>query len=192
MLTNFQEHYWVIEKSATPTALLLPWFPSPAQRAKKASTKVLFGTLQHYIEKRKKAPVPSSDAIDILLAEGSNYPVCVWNYLRRSYQHQHEQYVSCLRIHRPKLNALFQPLGCSCTFLSIPTGKPPSVRRSTPSLPNTPIHPSRSTNGSPPFPSPYGRMRRQSSTLSSVRPSASLSTAPACVAIFPVREVGEQ
>jgi hypothetical protein len=72
MLTNFQEHYWVIEKSATPTALLLPWFPSPAQRAKKASTKVLFGTLQHYIEKRKKAPVPSSDAIDVLLAEGSS------------------------------------------------------------------------------------------------------------------------
>jgi sterol 14-demethylase len=69
-LTEFQRHYWILEKSATPTALLLPWFPGPAKRAKEASTKALFTILTDYIEKRKKAPVPSSDGIDLLLGQG--------------------------------------------------------------------------------------------------------------------------
>jgi hypothetical protein len=69
-LTAFQKHYWILEKSATPTALLLPWFPGPAKRAKEASTKALFTTLWDYIEERKKASVPSSDAIDMLLGLG--------------------------------------------------------------------------------------------------------------------------
>jgi sterol 14-demethylase len=71
-LTTFQQHYWILEKSATPTALLFPWFPGPAKRAKEASTKALFTTLWDYIEERKKAPVPSSDAIDLLLGMGIN------------------------------------------------------------------------------------------------------------------------
>lgn len=69
-LANFQKHYWILEKSATPTALLFPWFPGPAKRAKKASTKVLFTKLWGYIEDRKKAQVPNSDAIDLLLSLG--------------------------------------------------------------------------------------------------------------------------
>lgn len=70
-ITEMQRHYWILEKSSTPAAVLFPWFPSPARRAKKASTKALFTIVSNYIE-RKKAPVPSSDAIDTLLAQGMN------------------------------------------------------------------------------------------------------------------------
>jgi sterol 14-demethylase len=69
-LTKLQKNYWDLEKSATPTALLLPWFPSPASRTKKASLTALFQTLWGYIEERKKASAPNSDAIDLLLGQG--------------------------------------------------------------------------------------------------------------------------
>jgi hypothetical protein len=69
-LAKLQDHYWIIEKSATPTALLFPWFPSPARRAKEASTKVLYIMLRNYIEERRKAAVPNSDTIDLLLGQG--------------------------------------------------------------------------------------------------------------------------
>lgn len=71
-LSELQEHYWILEKSATPTALLLPWFPGSAKRAKEASTTALFTMLWNYVEDRKKAPVPNSDAIDVLLGMGVN------------------------------------------------------------------------------------------------------------------------
>lgn len=71
-LSELQEHYWILEKSATPTALLLPWFPGSAKRAKEASTTALFKMLWNYVEDRKKAPVPNSDAIDVLLGMGVN------------------------------------------------------------------------------------------------------------------------
>jgi hypothetical protein len=53
-LTALQKHYWILEKSATPTALLFPWFPIPAKTAKEASTKALFTMIWDYIEARKK------------------------------------------------------------------------------------------------------------------------------------------
>ena len=59
-----------MEKSATPTALLLPWFPSASKKNKKIATKSLFTTLRGYVELRKKADVPTLDAIDILLGKG--------------------------------------------------------------------------------------------------------------------------
>ena len=69
-ITEMQCHYWVLQTSSTPAAVLFPWFPSPTRQAKKASTKALFTILSNYIEERKKAPLPSSNAIDILLAQG--------------------------------------------------------------------------------------------------------------------------
>jgi hypothetical protein len=69
-LTEFQKHYWILEKSATPTALLFPWFPGPAKRAKETSTKALFKTLWGYIEERKTGSPSSSDAIDLMLSQG--------------------------------------------------------------------------------------------------------------------------
>ena len=69
-ITEFQKHYWILEKSATPTALLFPWFPGPAKRAKEASTKALFTALWGYIEERRKASVLSLDAIDLMIGQG--------------------------------------------------------------------------------------------------------------------------
>lgn len=71
-LTELQKHYWILEKSATPTALLFPWFPGPAKKAKDASTKALFSMLWRYIEERRKASVSSLDGIDIMLGQGMN------------------------------------------------------------------------------------------------------------------------
>ncbi|KAJ3502212.1 hypothetical protein NLJ89_g8989 [Agrocybe chaxingu] len=70
VLNEVQKLYWTLEKSATPTALLLPWFPSPAKKAKEAATKELFMKLYGFVELRRNAEVPSSDAIDVLLGQG--------------------------------------------------------------------------------------------------------------------------
>ncbi|KDR74057.1 hypothetical protein GALMADRAFT_141795 [Galerina marginata CBS 339.88] len=69
-MDRIQSQYWTLEKSATPLALLLPWFPSPAKKRKDAATKELFTTLYGYVEKRRAADVPTSDAIDILITQG--------------------------------------------------------------------------------------------------------------------------
>lgn len=69
-IATLQRHFSILEKNSTPIAALFPWFPSPAKRAKQASTRALFEMLWRYIEERKKAPVPNSDAIDILLGQG--------------------------------------------------------------------------------------------------------------------------
>ncbi|KAF8975718.1 cytochrome P450 [Cyathus striatus] len=64
-----QKYYWDLEKSAMPTALLLPWIPSPVKK-KLAMTKVLYMILKNYIDKQKAAQTPSMDAIDVLLGKG--------------------------------------------------------------------------------------------------------------------------
>ena len=69
-IEEIQALYWTLEKSATPTALLLPWFPGPAKKRKEQATKDLYIKLQDYVELRRNAVVPSSDAIDVLLEQG--------------------------------------------------------------------------------------------------------------------------
>ncbi|KAG6811696.1 hypothetical protein H0H92_006203 [Tricholoma furcatifolium] len=62
--------YWRLEKSATPVALLLPWFPSQAKKEKEKAMTRLYLTLCSYVDARRAAKTPSSDAIDLLLREG--------------------------------------------------------------------------------------------------------------------------
>lgn len=69
-VTRLQAEYWSLEKSATPTSLLLPWFPSPAKKRKEAATKELYMILDSYIEQRRAADVPTSDAMDVMLSQG--------------------------------------------------------------------------------------------------------------------------
>ena len=69
-IEEIQRLYWRLEKSTTPTTLLLPWFPGPAKKRKEQVTKDLYIKLHDYVELRKKAAVPSSDAIDVLLGQG--------------------------------------------------------------------------------------------------------------------------
>ena len=68
---EIQGLYWQIEKNATPTAVLLPWFPGPAKKRKERATKALYTKLHDYVELRKNAAVPSSDSIDFLLGQGA-------------------------------------------------------------------------------------------------------------------------
>ena len=59
---EIQGLYWQIQKSATLTALLLPWFPGLAKNEWMA----LFTKLHNYIElTKKRAALPSSDSIDV-------------------------------------------------------------------------------------------------------------------------------
>ena len=69
-IEEIQKLYWQLEKSSTPTALLLPWFPGPAKKRKERVTLALYTKLHDYVELRKKAAVPSSDSIDVLLGQG--------------------------------------------------------------------------------------------------------------------------
>ncbi|KAF8816709.1 cytochrome P450 [Phlegmacium glaucopus] len=69
---EIQNLYWTLEKSSTPTSLLLPWFPGPAKKRRQAATKELFTKLEGYVEMRRNAAVPSSDMIDILSAQGAD------------------------------------------------------------------------------------------------------------------------
>lgn len=59
-----------LEKCNTPSALLFPWFPSPARKAREKITAELFVFLSNYVDVRRKASVVSSDAIDTLLTSG--------------------------------------------------------------------------------------------------------------------------
>jgi len=89
--------YWTLEKSATPVSLLLPWFPGTARKNKEEATRNLYNMLCHYVDLRRKAEVPNSDAIDILIADGEDNTTiisvgailllfsCLWTYIVISY-----------------------------------------------------------------------------------------------------------
>ena len=69
-MARIQGDYMMLEKSATPVALLLPWFPSTAKKNNETATRNLFTTLYGYVEMRRKADTRTSDAIDVLLSNG--------------------------------------------------------------------------------------------------------------------------
>lgn len=64
------------QASSTPTAVLLPRFPSPARKAGKEATTELFTMLYAYVERRRRAEA-TNDAIDIMIAEGETSPKIV-------------------------------------------------------------------------------------------------------------------
>ncbi|KDR75612.1 hypothetical protein GALMADRAFT_68731 [Galerina marginata CBS 339.88] len=68
--------YWALEQSATPVSLLLPWFPGPAKKARNSATTKIYKLLLKYVENRRNAAIPSTDPMDILIAEGhSNHAI---------------------------------------------------------------------------------------------------------------------
>ncbi|KAJ8523130.1 hypothetical protein ONZ45_g407 [Pleurotus djamor] len=69
-IKKLADTYWRLEKSATPVALLLPWFPGSAKKAKEEATTALFTTLAYYVGLRREAGASSADAIDLLFQEG--------------------------------------------------------------------------------------------------------------------------
>jgi hypothetical protein len=69
--------YWMLEKSATPVGLLLPWFPGTAKKSKRVATTGLYEMLSHHVDVRQKAEVSNSDAIDTLIADGADATIIV-------------------------------------------------------------------------------------------------------------------
>jgi len=68
-LKKIGELFMTLQTSATLISLLLPWFPSPARKTVKETTTELFTMLRTYVETRRDAE-PTSDAIDVLIADG--------------------------------------------------------------------------------------------------------------------------
>jgi len=68
-LKKIGELFLTLQKSATPTSLLLPWFPSPARMAGMAAATKLYTTIYTYVETRRHAEL-TSDPTDLLIAEG--------------------------------------------------------------------------------------------------------------------------
>lgn len=71
-MSDLAKYYWTLEKSATPVSLLLPWFPGPAKRAKEKSTIALYNLFNSFVELRRNAAVPSTDPIDLFIAQGDS------------------------------------------------------------------------------------------------------------------------
>ena len=69
--------YLTLEKSVTPTALLLPWIPSPAKRVKKAATAELYNQVIKHVKARRADRAMTSDAIDVLIQNGVSDPLIV-------------------------------------------------------------------------------------------------------------------
>jgi len=62
--------YWDLEKSTTPTALLLPWFPSPSRRTTKKATRDLYNFVLQFVQIRRAADTPTKDLFDVLIQRG--------------------------------------------------------------------------------------------------------------------------
>ncbi|KAJ6547030.1 cytochrome P450 [Mycena capillaripes] len=67
---RLSELFLLHEQSASPISLLLPWLPGSAKRTQKKATKGLFDILSHYVDLRRKSSPKSTDALDMLIADG--------------------------------------------------------------------------------------------------------------------------
>jgi len=70
-IEELTQHYWNLEKSATPFALLLPWFPGSSKRMKEKSTLALYNLLLKLVQKKRDAS-SALDPIDILIQNGDS------------------------------------------------------------------------------------------------------------------------
>jgi len=75
-LKKLGELFSGFQASTTPASLLLPWFPSAARDAKREATTGLFTILYGYVERRRHAE-PTSDALDVLIADGETTEIIV-------------------------------------------------------------------------------------------------------------------
>jgi len=71
-IKDLRRHYFDMEQSSTPVSILLPWFPSPARKTKTKSTRALYLLIKKYVTMRREAKIPSSDPIDLLMAQGDS------------------------------------------------------------------------------------------------------------------------
>ena len=68
-LKKVKELFMTIHTCTSPVSSLLPWFPGPARKSINRATTELYILLLTYIKARRHAE-PTSDAIDVLIADG--------------------------------------------------------------------------------------------------------------------------
>jgi hypothetical protein len=76
-IEDVRRHYFDMERSSTPVSILLPWFPGPARKVKKKATLELYFLIKKYVTMRRETQIPSSDPIDLLIANGDSDEVIV-------------------------------------------------------------------------------------------------------------------
>jgi hypothetical protein len=74
-IENVRRHYFDMERNNTPVSLLLPWFPSPAKVLRTKATLQLYFLIKKYVTMRRETKIPSSDPIDLLIANGDSNEV---------------------------------------------------------------------------------------------------------------------
>ena len=67
---NMMQCYADIDRGASPIAVIFPWFPSAARKAKEKGTMGLYTLLASFVEQHRNSPIPSTDPIDVLLGQG--------------------------------------------------------------------------------------------------------------------------
>jgi len=140
-IEELTRHYWNLEKSATPVALLLPWFNGSAKKLNKSSTIGLYTLILKYVEDKRKGST-AQDPIDIFIQDGMSNEMIVGvsfqifnitgpikfiqihpdghgDNFRWGYQHRRELCVSKKLSSNPRLSkpriSISQHAGPSCT-----------------------------------------------------------------------------
>ena len=67
---NMIQCYADIDRGASPIAVMFPWFPSAARKAKETGTMGLYTLLTRFVEQRRSSRIPSTDPIEVLLGQG--------------------------------------------------------------------------------------------------------------------------
>ena len=76
-IQDLRKHYFDVEQSTTPVSVLLPWFPGPAKKVKTKATLELYHLIKKYVTMRRETKIPSSDPIDLLIANGDSNDVII-------------------------------------------------------------------------------------------------------------------
>ncbi|KIM37023.1 hypothetical protein M413DRAFT_31186 [Hebeloma cylindrosporum] len=76
-IEELRRHYFNIEQSTTPVAVLLPWFPGQARKTREKATLGLYLLIRKFVTMRRKAKVPSSDPIDVFMENGDSDEVII-------------------------------------------------------------------------------------------------------------------
>lgn len=75
-MKRIEKLFMDLQSSATPISLMVSWFLSPAKMSGMLATTELFTMIRGYVDKRRLAE-PTSDAIDVLIADGETTQVIV-------------------------------------------------------------------------------------------------------------------
>lgn len=66
-----------LEEGTSPPSILFPWLPNSSRKLRAKATGSLYRILNSYVEGRRNDPEQTSDAIDVLIADGCSSPTIV-------------------------------------------------------------------------------------------------------------------